>query len=332
MIHTQKFAAVFLIIIGGIVITRREIVRTGMLAATGTFLQPAIPAVAKSANADPSTPSTPDISAVGAKGAWVCWVGHSTVLINLFGSWILTDPVLFDNFGLRILGLTIGPRRYVQPALRVEDIPKPDIVLLSHAHIDHMDIRTLQAIAERFPNSVDVITATNTSDVIQDMPWGSLNEMDWGDRVEMHGTTLRALQVVHNGHRLPGEPCRAAGQRRTGRSYNGYLIENNGLRIVFGGDTAYTQTFANIGGSVDVAIMPIGAYEGYLEDHCTPEEALAMAEMMKARHVVPIHHATFRMSPEPRLEPITRLRRAARYSKTQLAMQDVGGVLSIDVT
>lgn len=313
-------------------ITRREIVRTGLLAVTGTMVYPSMKAAPPIPSPAPSTPSTPDLSAVDDKGAWVCWVGHSTVLINMFGSWILTDPVLFDNFGIRILGVTVGPRRYVRPALRVEDIPKPDIVLLSHAHIDHMDIRTLQAIAERFPNNVDVITASNTSDVIRGMPWGTLNEMDWGDRVDMHGTTLHALQVAHNGRRLPGEPCRAAGQRRTGRSYNGYLIENNGLRIVFGGDTAYTQTFASIGGSVDVAIMPIGAYEGYLEDHCTPEEALAMAEMMKARHVVPIHHATFRMSPEPRLEPITRLRRAVRYSKTQLAMQDVGEVLSIDVT
>lgn len=313
-------------------ITRREMVRTGLIAVTGTMLHPSMQAASAMPTPSPNTPPTPDLSTVDDKGAWVCWVGHSTVLINVFGSWILTDPVLFDNFGIRILGVTIGPRRYVQPALRVQDIPKPDIVLLSHAHIDHMDIRTLQAIAERFPNAVDVVTATNTSDVIREMPWGSLNEMDWGDRVTMHGNTLRALQVVHNGHRFPGEPCRAAGQRRTGRSYNGYLIESNGLRIVFGGDTAYTKTFASIGGSIDVAIMPIGAYEGYLEDHCTPEEALAMAEMMQARHVVPIHHATFRMSPEPRLEPITRLRRAARYSKTQLAMQDVGEVLSIDVT
>ena len=313
-------------------ITRREIVRTGLLAAAGTFVTPRLHAEPGSPVSAPSTPPTPDISRVDDKGAWVCWVGHSTVLINLFGSWILTDPVLFDNFGIRILGVTVGPRRYVQPAIRVEDIPKPDLVLLSHAHIDHMDIRTLLAITERFPNAVDAITATNTSNVINDMAWGSLHEMDWEDRVDIHGITIRALEVKHNGRRLPGEPCRAAGQRRTGRSYNGYLIERNGVRIVFGGDTAYTPAFKHVGGPVDVAIMPIGAYEGYLEDHCTPEQALAMAEMMKARTVIPIHHATFRMSPEPRLEPITRLRRAVRYSKTQLAMQDVGGVLNIDRT
>lgn len=254
------------------------------------------------------------------------------MLMNLFGTWILTDPVLFDNFGVRILGLTIGPRRYVQPALSIEEIPKPDIVLLSHAHIDHMDIQTLGAISERFPGMVDVVTASNTSDVINDMPWRSLNEMDWNERTSMHGCELRALQVKHNGNRFPGEPCRSKGYRRRGRSYNGYLLERNGIRIVFGGDTAYTKAFDEINHDVDVAIMPIGAYEGYHDDHCTPEEALAMTEMMRARHVVPIHHATFKMSPEPRLEPITRLKRAVRSSKTNLAMQDVGQVMRLDVT
>lgn len=254
------------------------------------------------------------------------------MLINLFGTWILTDPVLFDNFGFRILGLTIGPRRYIPPAITVDQIPKPDLVLLSHAHIDHMDVRTLSAIAHRFPNDVDVITATNTSDVINDMPWRNLDEMDWTDTATVHGCAVQALQVKHNGNRLPGEPCRSDGYRRTGRSYNGYLIERNGIRIVFGGDTAYTTSFRHVRGEVDVAIMPIGAYEGYHDDHCTPEEALAMAEMMQARHVVPIHHATFRMSPEPRLEPIARLRRAMKTSTTQLATQSIGDVLNVGAT
>lgn len=242
----------------------------------------------------------------------VHWVGHSTVLIHLYGTWILTDPVLFDNFGVRVLGLTIGPRRYTEPALRVDEIPKPDIVLLSHAHIDHMDIRTLLAIAERFPGQVDVITAMNTKDVIDDMPWASCNEMDWGDRITMHGCSLRALRVKHNGWRMPGEPCRANGQPRTGRSYNGYLIERNDTRIVFGGDTAYTTHFKDVSGEVDLAIMPIGAYADCPNTHCTPEESIAMAQMMQARHFMPIHHSTFKLTDEPMDEPIRRLIQARR--------------------
>lgn len=317
-------------------ITRRELVRTVLLAGAATAAPSLLPAAPMPSMAHPTAlsdiPQHPDLTKARDEGAWICWVGHSTVLINLFGTWILTDPVLFDNFGVRILGLTIGPRRYVQPALRVDEIPKPDLVLLSHAHIDHMDIRTLLAIAERFPGQVDVVTAYNTSDVISDMPWKSLNDMDWNERATVHGCELRALQVQHNGNRFPGEPCRSKGYRRNGRSYNGYLIERNGIRIVFGGDTAYTKAFQEIKHEVDVAIMPIGAYEGYHADHCTPEEALDMTEMMRARHVVPIHHATFRMSTEPRLEPITRLKRAVRSSSTQLAVQDVGEVVRLNLT
>lgn len=262
-------------------------------------------------------------------GAWVFWIGHSTVLIHLSGKWILTDPVLFSTYGVRALGLTLGPRRVCDPALRLEQLPKPDLVLLSHAHMDHMDRRTLDALTTLYPNQLHAITASNTSDVIDDMPWGSLNEMDWGDRTTIDGISLHALRVKHNGWRLPGEACRAGGQPRSGRSFNGYEIERCGVRIVFGGDTAYTTDFENVSGPVDIAIMPIGAYDPYPETHCTPEESLAMVEMMKARYMVPIHHGTFRQSQEPMREPIQRLYTAIRRSSSRLALREIGGSLGL---
>lgn len=256
------------------------------------------------------------------------WIGHSTVLLTMGGMNILTDPVLFDRYGVNILGVTIGPERLVEPAFTVETMPKPDLVLLSHAHMDHMDVATLSAIAERFPHSVDVITACRTADVIRDFEWRSLNEMDWGETGTVGSVNIKALRVKHNGWRLPGEACRANGQPRTGRSYNGYCIEQNGVRIVFGGDTAYTRDFADVG-PVDVAIMPIGAYDPYPETHCTPEESLAMATMMKARAFVPIHHSTFKQSEEPLSEPLRRLRKAMQYSSTQLALATVGQTITV---
>ncbi|MCU0331644.1 MAG: MBL fold metallo-hydrolase [Candidatus Kapabacteria bacterium] len=256
------------------------------------------------------------------------WIGHSTVLLTMGGVNILTDPVLFDRYGINILGVTVGPERLVQPAFTVDTMPKPDLVLLSHAHMDHMDTATLAAIAHKFPHSVDVITASRTADIINDYAWRSLNEMDWGDTASVGSIRLKALRVKHNGWRLPGEACRANGQPRTGRSYNGYCIEQNGIRIVFGGDTAYTRDFADVG-PVDVAIMPIGAYDPYPETHCTPEEALAMATMMKARAFVPIHHSTFKQSEEPLSEPLRRLRKAMQDSTTQLALASVGKTVTV---
>jgi len=301
--------------------SRRRLLETIAVAGTGAAMGvlPSLPCLAASPPA-----FIPDLAQVNSCGFWACWIGHSTILINFFGTWILTDPVLFDAYGLNILGLTIGPRRFHDPALSLDQIPTPDLILLSHAHMDHMDRRTLLALSERSPNEIDVITATNTSDVIDEMAFRSMNEMDWGDTTTIHGVHIQALRVKHNGWRLPGEGCRAAGQYKTGRSFNGYLLEKNGVRMVFGGDTAYTRAFKDIRGSIDVAFMPIGAYDPYPETHCTPEESLAMAEMMGARYMVPIHHATFKQSEEPTTEPIQRLHKALRTSSSTLALHAVG--------
>src|SRR5437870_2087654 len=90
------------------------------------------------------------------------WLGHATVLINFFGIKILTDPVLFPRIGIRLPGLTIGPKRLTAPALTVRELPEIDVVLLSHAHFDHFDMRTLH----RFDCSTTVITARQTSDLL----------------------------------------------------------------------------------------------------------------------------------------------------------------------
>lgn len=234
------------------------------------------------------------------------WIGHSTVLIQIGDSTILTDPVMFDRIGLYVLGYTVGLQRYTKPAIPVEKLPKIDIVLLSHAHIDHMDMETLNWLTERSPNQVNCITAKNTADIINDLKWKTLTELDWNESISINGVNIIGREVLHNGWRLPGEKCRRDGYKRTGRSYNGYVIERDGLRIAFGGDTAYTKSFTQFG-NVDVSIMPIGAYQGYSDNHCTPEEALQMTKMMKSPVILPIHFGTFHQSSEPVWEPIHRL-------------------------
>ena len=234
------------------------------------------------------------------------WIGHSTVLIQIGNTTILTDPVMFDRIGLYALGYTVGLQRYTKPAIPVEQLPKIDIVLLSHAHIDHMDLETLNWLTERSPNQISCITAKNTADIINDLKWKSLTELDWNESISINGVNIIGREVLHNGWRLPGEKCRRDGYKRTGRSYNGYVIERDGLRIAFGGDTAFTKSFTEFG-NTDVSIMPIGAYQGYSDNHCTPEEALQMTKMMKSPVILPIHFGTFHQSSEPVWEPINRL-------------------------
>ncbi|MBX6326056.1 MAG: MBL fold metallo-hydrolase, partial [Chthoniobacterales bacterium] len=104
------------------------------------------------------------------------WIGHATVLINFFGIKILTDPVLFPRIGIQLPGLTIGPKRLVAPALQVHELPAIDLVLLSHAHFDHLDLRTLCC----FDNKTRLITARATGDLLRRTRFREIVELDWG--------------------------------------------------------------------------------------------------------------------------------------------------------
>jgi len=189
----------------------------------------------------------------------LCWIGHSSFLINFYGTIFLTDPVLSNRIGIYFLGTNWGPQRFVQPALALNDIPKPDFILLSHAHLDHMDYPTLKAFAQKYPGKIDVITSFATKDVIEDLKWKSIKEIDWSETAELHGIKIEAIKVKHIGSRYPWEKDRSKGNP-IGRSYNSYILEKNGKKILFAGDTAFTELykpFKNDG--IDIAMMPIGA-------------------------------------------------------------------------
>ncbi|MBI2794969.1 MAG: MBL fold metallo-hydrolase [Ignavibacteria bacterium] len=307
--------------------TRRRLLSSLILVAGSHLLPPAaFPTVATSA---PGI-RIPDSLYNGTASFWSYWIGHSTILMRFENTWVLTDPVMFDAYGLSVFGTILGPQRLHRPAISIDDLPRPHLILLSHAHLDHMDRTTLAALSELYPKQIDVVTASNTADVIRDLNWSSINELDWGNKVSMHGLDIEGVRVKHNGWRWPGEPCRAAGQRTTGRSYNGYYIESHSAGVMFGGDTAHTSEFKRYKGKVDVAFMPIGAYGGYHDAHCTPEEALDMTRMMHARHLVPIYHATFHQGSEPTKEPITRLEAAlCKNLEPILAARHVGDTLSL---
>jgi len=281
-------------------------------------------------DAKASVPSfQPVVDSWSTEGYHLAWLGHSTVLMRLGGVTILTDPILFDRVGVRIFGATIGPRRLVEPALAPSEVPVPDIILLSHAHMDHMDMASLTYLAERSPGRIAVITAKNTMDVIDHLPWASLQEMDWGERADMQGIRFDAIPVRHFGWRLPGEADRAK-RHRDGRSFNAYLIRVGGKRFVFGGDTAYTESFREVGelGGIDVAMMPIGAYDPWIAVHCTPEEAVAMSDMMGAATILPMHTMTFKQGRESFDEPIRRFHAALEQSDAVAGYYHIGQTFS----
>jgi L-ascorbate metabolism protein UlaG (beta-lactamase superfamily) len=246
------------------------------------------------------------------------WIGHATVLINFFGIKILTDPVLFPRIGIRLPGLTIGPKRLTAPALEFHELPKIDIVLLSHAHFDHFDLRTLH----RFNDDTTVITAPNTADLLRWTSLRDITELRWGETKVLNvghqtkGTiAISAFEVKHWGART---------QRDTHRGYNGYLIERNTRRILFAGDTAMTDSFAKPGAPIDLAIMSIGAYNPWIQPHCTPEQAVEMATAAGGQFIMPVHHQTFRLSFEPLREPIERFQAVLSNTPERIALREVG--------
>lgn len=247
----------------------------------------------------------------------LAWLGHSTVLINFFGVTILTDPVLFPRVGIRLPGLTIGPKRLTAPALQFRDLPHIDLILLSHAHFDHFDLRTLGC----FNDTTRVITARATGDLLKGTRFSKITELGWGESKSPSAADgdieITAFAVKHWGARM---------QHDTHRGYNGYLIERRGRRILFAGDTAMTENFSALQrhAPIDVAIMPISAYNPWIRAHGTPEQAVQMANAAGARFVVPVHHQTFRLSFEPFREPIERFEAALSETPERIALREIG--------
>jgi L-ascorbate metabolism protein UlaG (beta-lactamase superfamily) len=243
-------------------------------------------------------PLNPDPASWPSDRITLAWLGHATVLLNLFGTWVITDPVLGRRVGLSIGPVQVGVRRLTPPALKVTELPPIDVVLLSHAHFDHLDLPTLR----RLPKSAVVVTAANLRDLVT--RFRDVRELAWGATTRIGEIDIEATPGKHWGARMVHDRH---------RGWGGYLMTVRGKRIFFAGDTARTDALRPLakGGPVDVAIMPIGAYDPWIANHCSPEEAWRMAAELDARAFVPVHHSTFRLSREPMLEPMQRLRSAA---------------------
>ncbi len=258
---------------------------------------------------DPALWSTNEIT--------LAWLGHSTVLINFYGIRILTDPVLGSRIGVALGPFTVGPKRYVAPALRFHDLPSIDVLLLSHAHMDHMDVASLR----HFAPTTFTVTAKASTDVLQSARLRNITELGWGEQTRFQGKLgdleIRAVEVQHWGERCPSE---------LPRGYNGYILRREGKSLLFGGDTALTSAFDDLRarGPFKVAIMPIGAYRPWIWNHCSPEQAWELANRAGADFLLPVHHQTFQLSEEPMREPIGRLQEAMSREPERLALKEIG--------
>lgn len=239
------------------------------------------------------------------RDATMTWIGHSTLLVQLDGVNLLTDPQWSERASPVSFG---GPRRVTPPGLAFENLPRIHLVLISHDHYDHLDVATVARLAAvhhpRFlvPLGLRAWFAEHGITDVQELDW-------WQSRME-RGLTLTCVPARHFSGRGLWD--------RNRRLWSGWTVAGRDKRMFFAGDTAYYGVFREIGarlGPFDLAAVPIGAYLPPVimhPTHTTPEEALQVFEDVRGRHFVPIHWGTFDLAEEPLAEPPVRLAAEAR--------------------
>nr|WP_314073285.1 MBL fold metallo-hydrolase [uncultured Roseococcus sp.] len=270
---------------------------------------------------DPPCPPPP--VSVAAGHAAFTFIGHSTFLIRLDdGTTILTDPIFSERCSpLR----WAGPKRARPPAIALEDLPRIDVVLVSHGHYDHLDLPSLRALHTRWRPRV--VTGLGHAALMARHGIPDAVELDWGGQAELPG-----------GHRVTYLPMRHFSARwihdRSKALWGGFAVEPaSGGRLAFLGDTAAGGHLDVIGramGGFGAALIPIGAYEPFWfmqAVHMTPEQALEAQLQLRAKTAVAMHFGTFKLTQEAIDEPGRRLM-AARNGQ-DFRLPDFGGSITL---
>lgn len=234
----------------------------------------------------------------------VTWLGHASFLIRLGGRTILTDPFLSERaspFGFA------GPSRIAGPSLAPEQLPPIDLLLLSHNHYDHLDLRALAALPE--PQRTCVAMPLRLSSYLDAGRFAQTIELDWLQESEIAGVRVTALPAIHFSKRGLFD--------RNASLWCGFMLEAGGRRVLFTGDTAYGPVFAETASRVarpDLALVPIGAYDPrplMAGSHCTPEEGVRIGREFGASRLCGMHWGTILLTDEPAFEPPARFKAAA---------------------
>ncbi len=259
---------------------------------------------------DPGEPREPFVDPGLEAPLAAMWLGHATVLVRLGGMWVLTDPVFSNRIGISLGRLTMGVHRLTRPPVDADRLPPIDLILLSHAHFDHLDKPTLRRLARP---STTVVTASSTAGLVP-RGFGDVRELRWDRSLSLGPIQIHALRPNHWGARTAWDRF---------RGYNSYVVETPQGRVLYAGDTAMTDAFKRVGG-VDLSVFGIGAYDPWIEMHANPEQVWAMHEHAGGKYLLPMHHSTFRLSNEPGHEPLQRLLAAAGTEQHRVVAREAG--------
>lgn len=220
------------------------------------------------------------------------WIGHSSALLQIEGVNILLDPVFSD----RVSPVSfMGPKRLVALPFALQELPRIDVVLVSHNHYDHMDLPTLRQLAQRDSQTLFLVPLGNQK-MLQSENIKNVKEFDWWESVRAKDVTLTFTPAQH---------WTARGLFDNDETlWGGWHLQGKGLSVLYTGDTGYSQDFSDIRqhlGAVDLALIPIGAYEPrwfMKKQHVNPEEALFIHRDLEAKLSIGMHWGTFRLADE----------------------------------
>jgi L-ascorbate metabolism protein UlaG (beta-lactamase superfamily) len=258
---------------------------------------------------------------------YVAWIGHATFLIKLGDTTIITDPLFSKNSG----PLIFGPKRYVDSAIKLNELPKTDLFLLTHNHYDHLDYSTIK----NFPyKKSKVIIPLKLSKYFTRNGFKDVNELDWYEEIKVNNDLkVTLLPAVHWSKRSLTDTNKTL--------WGNFLIEYKDKKIFFACDTGYGNIYKVLGekyGPIDLTFINIGAYDfrPMFEKsvyHTNPEEALNIAQDLKTKKIIGMHWGTVVLSLEPIMEPPVRFKENAEkynFNKKDAMIFKIGQVSKLN--
>ena len=256
---------------------------------------------------------------------YIAWIGHATFLIKLGNTTIITDPVFEKNMG----PLIFGPKRYVDPALNIKDLPEINLFLLTHNHYDHLSSRTIK----RFPyKKAKVLAPLKLGKYFTRNGFSDVDEMDWYDEIKVNDIKITFVPAVHWSKRSLWDTNKTL--------WGSFIIEYKNRKIFFACDTGYGNVYKELGkkyGPIDLTFINIGAYNFYPMSprkdwsiyHTNPEEALNIGQDLQSKKVLGMHWGTVVLSLEPIFDPPKRFKNASNkygYNKDDAVIFKIGQI------
>jgi L-ascorbate metabolism protein UlaG (beta-lactamase superfamily) len=228
---------------------------------------------------------------------YTSWIGHSSFIINNYDLNIITDPI-FSNRASPLSFL--GPKRLIKPAIGYKDLPKVDVVVISHNHYDHLDLDSIKRLNSINPETIFLVPL-KLKNWFLNKGIKNVFEFEWWQSKTIKNTTFTFVPVQHWSRRGLFDKNKSL--------WGGWWIENSKIKLVHLGDTGYSKDFIEINkrlGNPDIAFIPIGAYSPrriMKKSHMNPEEALDAALDLGAKKSIGMHWGTFILTTEPIREP-----------------------------